>query len=130
MLFAYGSLMRGEIHEAYLVDSFRVGSARTSHGYRLVELGQFPVMIVGGDLQIEGELYEVSRDCLRRVDELKENGRLFQRHLIALDDGREAFAYLMDEDKLRGRRRLRAVDWRRRFESTRMSRSRPPITKT
>lgn len=118
MLFAYGSLMRGEIHAHYLVDSFRVGSARTAAGYRLVELGQFPVLIVSGDLQIDGELYEITRDCLRKLDELKENGRLFERRFIELADGRQAVAYLMDEDKLRGRRRLRCTDWRKRFESS------------
>jgi len=114
-LFAYGSLMRGEIHEHYLKDSFRIGSARTVAGYRLVELGQFPALIVGGDLQIEGELYGISRATLYKLDELKENGRLFFRRTIELDGAGSAEAYLMDEDKLRGRRRLKSTDWRRRF---------------
>ena len=117
LLFAYGSLMHGELHESYLTASFRVGLARTVAGYRLVELGQFPALIVGGDLQIEGELYEISRECLHKIDELKENGRLFVRRTIELADGRQAEAYLMDEDKLRGRRRLRCTDWRKRFGS-------------
>jgi gamma-glutamylcyclotransferase (GGCT)/AIG2-like uncharacterized protein YtfP len=116
LLFAYGSLMRGEIHATYLTDSFRVGAARTRPGFRLVDVGQFPAMIVGGDAQVEGELYGVSRELLRRLDELKENGRLFQRRRIELEGGQTAEVYLMEEDKLRGRRRLRVNDWRRRFE--------------
>jgi len=107
--------MRGEIHETYLKDSFRIGPARTVPGYRLVELGQFPALIVGGDLQIEGELYGVSRATLYKLDALKENGRLFFRRTIELEFVGPAEAYLMDEDKLRGRRRLKSTDWRRRF---------------
>ena len=108
--------MHGEIHQDYLRDSFRVGPARTVPGYRLVELGQFPALIESGELQIEGEVYEVSRHCLHKIDELKENGRLFVRKSIELQGGRHAEAYLMDEDKLRGRRRLRCTSWRGRFE--------------
>lgn len=114
--FAYGSLMHGEVHDAFLVDGFRVGPARTTIGYRLVDLGQYPAMIVGGEQYVEGELYRISRDCLFKIDELKENGRLFHRRSVELSNGEHVEAYLMDEDKLRGRRRLRGTDWRRRFE--------------
>ncbi len=108
--------MHGEVHGHYLVDAFRVGHARTAVGFRLVDLGQFPALILGGDARVEGELYSVSRECLRKLDELKENGRLFHRRAVELEDGRKAQAYFMDEDKLRGRRRLRCSDWRKRFE--------------
>lgn len=118
-LFAYGSLMRGEIHERYMDSAFRIGPARTVRGYRLVELDRFPALIRGGDLQIEGELYTVSRGTLYELDALKENGRLFRRQTIELEMTGKAEAYLMDEDKLRGRRRLRATDWRKRFARNR-----------
>lgn len=115
LLFVYGSLLPGEIHAAHLTRGTHLGAAATTPGYRLVELEQYPALIESGDMSIQGELYELTRDDLRRVDELKENGRLFFRQLITLSDGREAHAFLMDEDKLRGRRRLRGNDWRARF---------------
>ncbi len=115
LLFAYGSLLPGEVHAGHLTAGTHLGPARTVSGYRLVELERFPALIASGIMHIEGELYLVSRDHLRRLDELKENGRLFVRETIKLDSGQEAEAYLMDEEKLRGRRRLRTNDWRHRF---------------
>lgn len=117
-LFAYGSLLPGEVHAAHLSPGTHLGPARTVPGYRLVELEQFPALIASGIMSIEGELYAVTRDHLRRLDELKENGRLFIRRTIKLESGQEAETYLMDEEKLRGRRRLRTSDWRRRFAPT------------
>lgn len=97
-------------------EAIRLGPARTAPGYRLVELDRFPALIESGTMQVEGELYAIDRLLLGRLDELKENGRLFFRRQIGLEGGGAAHAYLMDEDKLRGRRRLRSGDWRRRFE--------------
>jgi len=114
-LFVYGSLLPGEIHSSLLADGTHLGPATTATGFRLVELEQYPALIAAGDLQIEGELFEVTSMLLGKLDQLKENGRLFQRGPIELATGQEAQAYLMDEDKLRGRRRLRATDWRKRF---------------
>lgn len=114
-LFVYGSLLPGEVHASHLDRATHLGAAATVPGYRLVELEQYPVLIESGDMSIQGELYELSRDDLRRIDELKENGRLFFRREIELAGGRKAQTYLMDEDKLRGRRRLRSNDWRNRF---------------
>ncbi len=129
LLFAYGSLLPGEIHEGYLAQARHLGPARTEGGFRLVELAQFPALIASGDSFVEGELYAVSRECLRRLDELKENGRLFLRKALRLESGQVAQAYLMTEDYLRGRRRLRATDWRKRFEPVSKvagGRTRPP----
>jgi gamma-glutamylcyclotransferase (GGCT)/AIG2-like uncharacterized protein YtfP len=119
LLFAYGSLLRGEIHERYLIDAIRLGPARTAPGYRLVELDLFPALIASGMMSVDGELFDVTPAQLRHTDELKENGRLFERQVIQLEDGRAAQAYLMSEEKLRGRRRLRVSDWRKRFSSGR-----------
>ncbi len=115
-LFAYGSLLPGEMHGELLQDAIRLGPATSAPGYRLVELDLFPALIESGNMQVEGELFVLSRELLRRTDELKENGRLFFRRPVRLSDGTRAEAYFMHEDKLRGRRRLRTGNWRKRFE--------------
>lgn len=116
LLFVYGSLLPGEPDADLLRDAKALGSARTSANYRLVDLGRYPALIENGHLAIEGEVFEVGVDQLRLIDGRKELGRLFQRRAIRLEDGRSAEVYLMGEDQVRGRRRLRGGDWRRRFE--------------
>ena len=72
-------------------------------------------MIETGNRSVEGELYEMDFETQRQIDLLKENDRLFHRRRIQLSSGQEAQAYLMNEDQVRGRRRLQADSWRRRF---------------
>jgi gamma-glutamylcyclotransferase (GGCT)/AIG2-like uncharacterized protein YtfP len=78
-------------------------------------LGPYPALITTGDLSIQGELYAVDSESLRKLDRAKELGSLFDRQEIELLDGQKAHAYVMHESKVRGRRRLRGTDWRSRF---------------
>jgi gamma-glutamylcyclotransferase (GGCT)/AIG2-like uncharacterized protein YtfP len=116
LLFAYGSFRKGEADHAALAGSRHVGVARTAAGYRLVDLGVYAAMIESGDRRVSGELYEVTREVRRHLDVLKEAGVLFHRTRVRLEDGRTAEAYLMREDQVRGRRRLRVEDWKLRFQ--------------
>lgn len=115
LLFAYGSLMKGERHHEELCGASCLGTVRTLESFRLVDLGLYPAMIESPDMQIEGELYSIPRNLLIRLDGVKELGRLFHRRTIPLESGAEAEAYLMNEDQVRGRRRLRVPNWRDRF---------------
>lgn len=115
-VFAYGSLLPGERDEAVLKSAVHLGQATTVPRYRLVDLGAYPALITTGHHAIVGELFEVDVETLRTADRVKELGRLFSREMIELDDGRTAEAYTMSEALVRGRRRLRTGDWRRRFE--------------
>lgn len=115
LLFVYGSLLPGEREAALLKDCRHLGPATTLPRHRLVDLGPYPALIDTGNLGIAGELFEVDRESLMKLDRAKELGRLFQRAVIELDDGRVAHAYVMEEHQVRGRRRLPGNDWRTRF---------------
>lgn len=114
-LFVYGSLLPGERDAELLKDARHVRSATTPATYHLVELNGFPAMVRGGRLAITGEIYAVSREALREIDIRKEHPILFQRETIELDSGESADAYLMKLDQVRGRRRLKYGDWKKRF---------------
>jgi gamma-glutamylcyclotransferase (GGCT)/AIG2-like uncharacterized protein YtfP len=114
-LFVYGSLLPGERDADLLKDARHVRSASTPPTYHLVELNGFPAMVRGGRLAITGEIYAVTRAGLREIDIRKEHPILFQRETIELDAGESAETYLMKLDQVRGRRRLKHGDWKKRF---------------
>jgi gamma-glutamylcyclotransferase (GGCT)/AIG2-like uncharacterized protein YtfP len=114
-LFAYGSLMKGEHHHSELVGAAYVRPDKTQERFRLVDLGLYPAMIPSPDMSIDGELYSIPRKLLIRLDGVKELGRLFHRVTVQLESGDVAETYLMREDQVRGRRRLRVSAWRERF---------------
>lgn len=115
LLFAYGSLMQGELHHDALVGATLKGPAKTPPGYVLVDLGPFPAMMVSPGKPVEGELYQIPRKLLLKLDGVKELGRLFHRATIVLESNEQAETYLMNEEQLRGRRRIRVPAWRDRF---------------
>ena len=117
LLFAYGSLRQGERDHAALDGAHCRGTVRTARGYRLVDLGVYAAMIEAGEQAVVGELYEITRETRRELDVMKEAGVLFHRVRVELEDGRSAEAYLMREDQVRGRRRLRTGDWKQRFST-------------
>jgi gamma-glutamylcyclotransferase (GGCT)/AIG2-like uncharacterized protein YtfP len=115
LVFAYGSLRKGESDHGALEAAEFVGNAHTVSNYRLVDLGVYPAMIEFKGFRVFGEVYAVTRDIRRHLDVLKEVPVLFQRVTIGLEDGRTAEAYVMREQQVRGRRRLRVEDWKQRF---------------
>lgn len=119
VLFAYGSLRRGEPDHEILGDARFLGTKLTEPRYRLVDLSVYPAMIEVPGYCVFGELYEITREIRRRLDVLKEVPVLFQRTTITLDDGSHAEAYVMRENQVPGRRRLRVEDWKQRFSQGR-----------
>jgi gamma-glutamylcyclotransferase (GGCT)/AIG2-like uncharacterized protein YtfP len=119
IIFAYGSLRRGERDHGALQQASYLGMARSAPNYRLVDLNVYPAMIEFRGHRVLGELYQVTREIRRRLDVLKEVPVLFQRQTILLEDGRAVEAYLMRENQVPGRRRLRMEDWKQRFRPIR-----------
>jgi gamma-glutamylaminecyclotransferase len=108
-IFVYGTLKKGfPNHDRYMQSAEKLGNYRTVEKYPLVLIGQryVPCMINApgeGDL-IEGELYEVDDDCLKRLDALerikKPDGyRRLRINLISVESHNavvlEAHAYLI-----------------------------------
>jgi gamma-glutamylaminecyclotransferase len=114
-LFVYGSLLTGEPDHGLLGTARSLGPAQTTGEYQLVELTGFPALVRGGQRAVRGELYVVDAAILRQLDRKKEHPILFRRESITLADASSAEAYLMQEEQVRGRRRLKVDDWRDRF---------------
>jgi gamma-glutamylcyclotransferase (GGCT)/AIG2-like uncharacterized protein YtfP len=115
VLFVYGTLLRGEPGHALLDGASALGSAKTPPAFDLYDLGPYPALVAGGSVAVMGEVYEVTLHSLAAIDIHEEVPRLFQRATIELEDGRHAQAYVLDRDRVRGRRRIRSGDWRARF---------------
>jgi gamma-glutamylcyclotransferase (GGCT)/AIG2-like uncharacterized protein YtfP len=116
LLFAYGSLLPGERDHELLAGATHIGAVRTKPGYKLVDLGVYPALLVGGDVSVAGELYRIDKKHRFNIDVRKECPVLFHRTTVTLEDGSEAEAYVMHEEQVRGKRRIAIGDWRRRFE--------------
>ena len=73
LVFVYGSLKRGGSNQHYLAGQKFIGVARTTPGFRLFDLGQYPGMIpFAGDRDgVSGEVWSVEVDCLDHLDVLE-----------------------------------------------------------
>ncbi len=118
-LFVYGLLLQGEREHALLEGAPLLGEVQTVPSHTLVDLSFYPVLLVGGQVAVAGELYGVSRHLRFKLDVHHQCPVLFRRVTVKLSDGTEAETYVMDEEKVRGKRRLRAGSWRGRFEPRR-----------
>ena len=114
-LFVYGSLLRGEREHGLLDGAVFLGEVRTASAYLLVDLVQFPALVLGGSVSVAGELYVIDKKQRYAIDVRKQWPILFQRSTVLLADGSEAETYVMRDDQVRGRRRLKHGSWRERF---------------
>lgn len=127
-LFVYGLLLQGEREHALLDGAQLLGEARTAPEYTLVDLSFYPVLLLGGHVEVQGELYAVSRELRFKLDVHHQCPALFRRVSVKLADGSQAETYVMDDDKVRGKRRLRGGSWRGRFEPRKSSVPPGPMT--
>jgi gamma-glutamylcyclotransferase (GGCT)/AIG2-like uncharacterized protein YtfP len=110
-VFVYGTLRAGECHHRLLRGAKFVGHARTAPRFRMVDLGSFPAIVADGSTPIEGELYDVDRARLARLDRLEGHPRFYTRTPISLEDGSEALAYLLRPTQVVGRPLIPSGDW-------------------
>lgn len=109
LLFVYGTLKRGQANHSKLQAARWEGEA-TLEGACLFDLGPFP-MAIGGEGQIQGELYVVPPATLVEMDAFEGVPRLYQRHLLSLADGRQAWVYLGRPHQVRHVKRLPGGKW-------------------
>lgn len=116
-VFVYGTLLRGERNHRLLAGARFIAEAVTEPGFELADLGTYPGMAAcGGDGTVTGEVYEVDAATLAALDALEEHPAYYQRQNIQLATGARAEAYLLEAAQVRGRRRIRSGEWRRRGE--------------
>lgn len=97
-VFVYGSLKRGQSnHAAYMAGQTYLGPARTLPAFRLYDLGQYPGLVAcANGVAIEGELWEVDAECLRRLDQLEsiDVGEYERQRVRLAEPPVEAWIYL------------------------------------
>ena len=72
-VFVYGTLKRGGSNHLFLAGQHFLGDARTTPGFTLYSLGDYPGMVrVPGDTAgVTGELWSVDDACLDELDRLE-----------------------------------------------------------
>jgi gamma-glutamylaminecyclotransferase len=110
-LFVYGTLKRGFNNHKRLSAARFVASIQTIAGYQLYKYNGLPIMIFsGGESRVNGELYEVSRIVLEKIDKLEGHPIMYRRQTIIVGDSREAQAYIWQGD-LQGAKRITSGNW-------------------
>ena len=90
-IFVYGTLKRGFSRSAALRGEKFLGTAKTQALYRMYNVGNYPGLVEAADgLSIEGEIWDVSPGCLKRLDEIEGVGiRLYARKPVRLQSPHE-----------------------------------------
>lgn len=114
-IFVYGTLLRGERYHDVLGGAPLVSEGRTAPGFRLVDLGEYPALVRGGEGAVVGEVYDVDDATLAALDQLEDHPRLYQRTPIVLaGDGAAVEAYLLGAERAAGLPVIASGSWRAR----------------
>ncbi len=97
-IFVYGSLKRGYALHHLVARQKVIGVASTMPLYRIFDLGDYPGLIEWPEgLSIDGEVYDVEMDCLRKLDDVEGvNEGCYARRAIFLQppfDGQTVHAW-------------------------------------
>lgn len=109
----YGTLKRGACNHRLLAGSRWLGPLLLS-GLRLHDLGPYPMAVACTDpgARVLAELYAVSAAVLAELDVLEDHPREYERQLLPLGDGRQAWVYLGRPAQVRGCAELADGCWR------------------
>jgi len=96
LVFVYGSLKRGyPLHGILATSTFRGVVPLT--GFTLHSAGAFPYMVPCVNGSVLGELYDVDKHTLARLDRAEQEGTLYVRQAIGEYEGQEVYSYLAHE---------------------------------
>lgn len=109
-IFVYGSLRVGGLYH-HLLDRSPLGSGRTLPRYTLLDLGEYPALVDGGDTSVVGELFTVTDAELARLDHLEGHPDDYVRTVIALADATRAACYLLPHDRAPAAPTIPGGDW-------------------
>jgi gamma-glutamylcyclotransferase (GGCT)/AIG2-like uncharacterized protein YtfP len=86
-VFTYGTLKRGHPNNHYLNGQKFVQEAITAPGYLLYDNGWYPCMVEAENgHEVKGEIWEVTAETMKRLDQLEGVPTLYQRRTIKIPD--------------------------------------------
>lgn len=86
LVFAYGTLRRGEPAHHLVADTAFVTLARTLPRYTMVSMGEYPALLEGGTCAILGEVYRVDLERLTILDAYEEVPDFYRRVTVEVAD--------------------------------------------
>ncbi len=110
-VFVYGTLLADETNASNLRGAARVGMARTTPDFQLVDLGLYPALLTGGNQSVLGEVYAVDAETLAALDVFEGVPTLYHRDRVALVGGRSVELYIYAQQAPHGRP-IVCGDWR------------------
>ncbi|RXI97743.1 gamma-glutamylcyclotransferase [Anaerobacillus alkaliphilus] len=119
-VFVYGTLRQHEVNHSLLKQAMCLARQAWTNGILYDTTYGYPAMVTDKEERVYGEVYEISEDQLRRLDELegytgnpKED--LYDRVIqtIHTDHGRfDAYVYIFDDTKAAHLNRIDFGDWK------------------
>jgi len=107
-VFVYGTLKRGQRNDHYLSAAEFVGHFITEPVYSMFDFDDYPAVCPQGRHAISGEVYHVSDDQFRLLDELEWYPEFYQRIEIPTDFG-AAWMYIVRHELCLGRQLIAGV---------------------
>jgi gamma-glutamylcyclotransferase (GGCT)/AIG2-like uncharacterized protein YtfP len=109
-LFVYGTLRKGQSAHALLQGAPLIAEAWTDPCFELVNMGDYPGLVLGGNTAVRGEIYDVSPNTLAQLDRYEEAPEVYQRATLVVA-GHEVLTYLLPAAFALERPRLPEGDW-------------------
>ena len=108
LVFTYGTLMKGQLSYGRFGESEFIGDA-TLYDYGIYEVGAYPAAVPLKGFKVEGEVYAVDDEQLKRFDEYEDEGDLYIRKIVKveLSDKRIIDTYFYEYNKDTGNLELR-----------------------
>lgn len=77
-VFVYGTLMRNRWNHYYLKEQNFIGTGKLE-GYEMYNVRSFPGIVQKPDEYVIGEVYQVTEQVLKRLDQLESEGYMYKR---------------------------------------------------
>lgn len=127
-VFVYGTLRRGDVRDITRLLPAPQFVGMGSVAGVLYDLGPYPGVLLGGDDRVQGEVYVISADLERLLDEIEEvwpqqSGEYSRREVAVQMAGAPAAAgpmclvYEINPGRLAGCPVIAGGDWRRRAQT-------------
>jgi len=100
-VFIYGTLKKGgNLHDILAkMEAVHVGNWKTLKAFDFYDLGSYPVMVTGGNLAVQGEVYRIPVSGLAYLDTIEGVPTLYERKVMMTRWGKTYF-YTMNRDKI------------------------------